>query len=738
MRKQFTFLLAVTLFSSLPAPAQLQYTLITAGLEDVYESGSTEFEIGDIDGDGDLDIVSVGDHYSPLIPEEHGIMVFQNNGDGTSWTKIMEGDFGYGGVALGDANNDGFMDIAFGIHHNYAGSDFGNQFLEVVLGNGTNSGWIPWDDGLGVNGQNWGMFGCDFADVDNDGWLDLGANSFGSPDGVWIYKNNGNGTWSVFAGATVGNSSMNFKFADFNNDGKVDFISNNTQFNGQPYQVWQNNGSGIFIPMQDGLVFMPDPNAHLFSFYVADVNNDGTADIAINQSGYPRVHTWDIPTSTWLNISTGLPVANVNSQRIALGDMNNDGNTDLVMYVTGYIRIYHGDGAGNWTNAGSFSHTETTCYDMKLADLDHNGFLDIAYWAKHNGTNMLRVFLYDSTAYELSIKPVFPAGSEFFCHGSVQFIRWISTVPLPDTATVTIDFSSSGPTGPYTNIVTNAPNSDWYQWTVPGITSYDCYLKFTISNGVSSYTTLLNSGFGIDTCGSTPVIPGPVTGFSTVCEGSQPSYSVPPAIGATSYTWTLPAGWTGNSLTNTINTTAGPNSGFVSVVANSAGGTSAQQSLFVNVIVVDTSVIPTGITLTAAVDSAIYQWINCDTGLPVQGAVNQSFTPSANGSYAVIISKDGCLDTSLCHTVIVIGLNEPGKGSSLQITPNPAKGRFVVTAARSMEEIEIISLSGESILKVKPETARFEINLSSHAPGYYFVFARTGTSHFRERIILLP
>jgi len=158
------------------------------------EGGRTEVEMGDVDNDGNIDLVSIGDHGSPLInTDQHGVMVWFGDGTG-SWSVYQFGDFGYGGVALGDVNNDGFMDVGYGMHHNYSSSDLGDQLLEVALGDGSGKFWTPWDDGLATSGDTWGMFCTDFADVDNDGDLDIASNSFGYGAGVHVYRNNGDGT----------------------------------------------------------------------------------------------------------------------------------------------------------------------------------------------------------------------------------------------------------------------------------------------------------------------------------------------------------------------------------------------------------------------------------------------------------------------------------------------------------------------------------------------------------------
>ena len=65
----------------------------------------------------------------------------------------------------------------------------------------------------------------DFADVDNDGDLDVGSVGFGACAGVQVYLNDGDGTWTHAFGFVGGNSSMLFGFGDVNGDGHADFAA---------------------------------------------------------------------------------------------------------------------------------------------------------------------------------------------------------------------------------------------------------------------------------------------------------------------------------------------------------------------------------------------------------------------------------------------------------------------------------------------------------------------------------
>lgn len=83
-------------------------------------------------------------------------------------------------------------------------------------------------------------------------------------------------------------------------------------------------------------------------------------------------------------------------------------------------------------------------------------------------------------------------------------------------------------------------------------------------------------------CGNVPN-PGAITGNSTVFAGTGQTYSITPLTGATSYAWTLPAGWTGSSATASITVTTNATSGNVSVTASNACGTTSSANISVTV-----------------------------------------------------------------------------------------------------------------------------------------------------------
>ncbi len=83
-------------------------------------------------------------------------------------------------------------------------------------------------------------------------------------------------------------------------------------------------------------------------------------------------------------------------------------------------------------------------------------------------------------------------------------------------------------------------------------------------------------------CAGGPTGLSAINGSTLSCAGAATVYSVSPAAGASSYSWSLPAGWTGSSTSNTISITPSA-SGTLSVYALNSCGSSSSQTLSVQV-----------------------------------------------------------------------------------------------------------------------------------------------------------
>jgi hypothetical protein len=469
-----------------PVTAQtLTYTESSTGLAvPAWEGGRTELEFADMNQDGNIDIITIGDHGNPGIQSgEQGLMVYFGDGHG-NWSVQMTGDFGYGGIAAGDVNNDGLMDVGYAMHHNYSSTDFGDQLIEVALGDDTGTNWTPWDDGLATNGEDWGMFSTDFADVDNDGDLDLGSVSFGCCSGIHVYRNNMNGTWTQSFGFLDGNSDMIFQFGDINNDGIMDFIAGH-----ESGTAYFGDGTGAFNLNDIGLP--PAGSLGRYGPSLGDVDNDGGMDLAFSSSnGGVHVYIYMEDIQEWIDWSGNLPATGP-FEHTQLADMDMDGFIDLAAYGAGTFQVFLGDGSGNWTADATFT-TGDPGYSQAFrvgGDVDHNGLPDIVIleeegdWISYQ--NYLRCYRENSTPYSLSVQALFPHGHELLRPGSVRFIDWISAVPLDEpTSQVMLEYSTTGPEGPWTFIASELPDNGRLQWIVPQENSNNCFIRCTVSAGI--------------------------------------------------------------------------------------------------------------------------------------------------------------------------------------------------------------------------------------------------------------
>jgi hypothetical protein len=450
------------------------------------DGGETDIEFSDINNDGFMDMLCIGGHGSPGVnTNSHGVMVWFGDGTGTHWTLSQNGNFGYGGLAVGDVNNDGNKDIGYAMHHNYSSTDFGDQYQEVALGDGTGINWTAYDDSLGMNGESWGMNGTDFGDIDNDGDLDIGSIALGCCDGIHIHKNSGNGTWPESFGLLGGNSRSRIQFGDIDQDGNLDFVVTHefgAAYFGDGTGNFVRNDSGIAIPLSFGF----------WEVDLADVDNDGTLELGTMVSGIIKIYKYSTITHIWQPMSAVIPSGSHYS--VLLRDFDMDGFVDLQTFKSGTINLYKGDGGTSWTQVYSDSVVRLErAFEVNAADVDHNGRPDIIMLGRYpvslvNDEVNLKLFREKTIATQLNISAVYPKGHEYFSHGSVRFIEWMSSVPTGMKGKVTLEFSDMGPTGPWYLIASGVPNNDKYQWTVPQNNSINCYIRYTLTDSISGQT----------------------------------------------------------------------------------------------------------------------------------------------------------------------------------------------------------------------------------------------------------
>jgi hypothetical protein len=107
----------------------------------------------------------------------------------------------------------------------------------------------------------------------------------------------------------------------------------------------------------------------------------------------------------------------------------------------------------------------------------------------------------------------------------------------------------------------------------------------------------------------------------------------------------------------------------------------------------------------------------------INGAINQNYTVTSNGTYYAIVTLLGCSsDTSNLINVISTGLEARAKDISFTIFPNPFSNSLTIEIEGNEESVnlEIMNTSGQMVYKGNM-TNRKEIETSNLAKGIYFI-----------------
>ena len=227
----------------------------------------------------------------------------------------------------------------------------------------------------GIDTANYRGLGAIWGDYNNDGWPDLLVANDAQPN--QLYRNRGNGTFeevALAAGVAVDEdgrerAGMGVDFADYDNDGWLDIAIGN--FYGEPSSLYRNQRDGIFAETTWSSGIGP-PTIPLLTWGTRffDYDNDGLKDLLfVNGHVYPEVdahklgETYAQRALLFRNTGNGrfTPLgtaagdvwgARWAARGAAVGDYDNDGNLDIVVaVVNGAPLLLHNGGsnaAGHW------------------------------------------------------------------------------------------------------------------------------------------------------------------------------------------------------------------------------------------------------------------------------------------------------------------------------------------------------------------------------------------------------
>jgi len=316
----------------------------------------------DLDGDGDLDHVEIlYDGSSCSISWKNNTLSETGSvGWGSSHT-IGDGLMLLLDLEAGDIDGDGDMDLV--------AADADADAVYWYENDGTpEDGWVRHDVDTGLDGAA----SVEVVDVDEDGDLDIVA-AAGDADKVVYYENRGL-SWTIHQMLSGIGGPMSVSCADMDADGDVDFIVSidNDEV------VWvENLGSDLWLKHSIDATFEEPSDA-----LAVDLDGDGDPDIsATSRRSNGKLSWWENET-IHRNFAVEDPIVIrdglVNPRGIATGDINGDGQQDVILggWDDAFVKVYFRISDNAWWE--NTVDTGTSRFrDISTGDIDGDTDLDI-------------------------------------------------------------------------------------------------------------------------------------------------------------------------------------------------------------------------------------------------------------------------------------------------------------------------------------------------------------------------
>jgi hypothetical protein len=331
---------------------------------------SANVEFGDLNGDGNLDVVLAKGRHWPLINR-----VLLGDGKGgflESYDLGPESNRTYSS-RLTDLDGDGDLDVV-------VSNDRPDQNL-VYLNDGIGGFKI----GSTFGNANWPTRNVNVADINGDGRPDIVvANRYGKSGGSnYICINNGNGKFESEDIPFSDYPATTISSADFNKDGMMD-LSVPHRNGGQSYVFIQSKKKPLAF---DKIPFGPK-NATIRMSQACDLDNDGNMDIVTIDTRNGVIIYYQTGDGSFIT-SNRLGDPSINPYALYVADLNQDGSVDIIVgnvKSQSVVQFNHGDGK-SFTPV-TFGDGEGNVYGFAIGDLNKDGRLDIAA-ARSGATNVV-------------------------------------------------------------------------------------------------------------------------------------------------------------------------------------------------------------------------------------------------------------------------------------------------------------------------------------------------------------